>query len=343
MMGERSAMERQPGALTRINRRWAEMPGEAREAIGDLLAEPYLRLSYPSAGAFAEAFDVVPGTAAFEAEWRRQATRCKEGLLTAYDPESRVYALCARGRDGALVALATMLTVRGTRETPLTEAIGDAASSVPTLQLLRFAFGPGLGLAAGETPERRIAEFGRICIRQPEELVALVMAGTLSLAQAAYVEERGFDEMFAQSYWRDQALPEPPLAYFGNMKSWMADGLARRGLGLRPLFLHDGAEPTERVLHSGRLSTAYFGQWRGALAPLVPPETLALGTRAAIRRLAREGFADWAALPISLPYLILNNARTTEAMANLAVACGFAAGTVEESYPEGHEYFEGHK
>jgi hypothetical protein len=251
MMGERSAMERQPGALTRINRRWAEMPGEAREAIGDLLAEPYLRLSYPSAGAFAEAFDVVPGTAAFEAEWRRQATRCKEGMLTAYDPESRVYALCARGRDGALVALATMLTVRGTRETPLTEAIGDAASSVPTLQLLRFAFGPGLGLAAGETPERRIAEFGRICIRQPEELVALVMAGTLSLAQAAYVEERGFDEMFAQSYWRDQALPEPPLAYFGNMKPWMADGLARRGLDLRPLFLHDGAEPTERVLHSG--------------------------------------------------------------------------------------------
>ncbi len=319
-------MGQQANQLTRVNRLWVELTEEMHEAIGDLLAEPYLRLSYPSAAAFGTAFGVVAGTAAFAEEWARQIERCKWGLIAAYSDESRVYLLCTRAAEGRLVALATMLTVRGTRETLLTEAIGDAESSVPTLQLLRFAFGPGLGVDAGATPERRMAEFGRICVRQPGELIALVAEGTLSLAQAAYVEERGFDEMFAQSFWRDQALPEPPLAYFGNMKPWMADGLSRRGLDLRPLFLHDGAEPTERVLNSGRLSAAYFGQWHAALAPLVPAATLAAGTRVAIRQLAREGFAEWRALPISLPYLILNNARTVEAMANLAVGCGFVAG-----------------
>ena len=190
-------MGRQASALTRINRLWAEMTAEMREAIGELLAEPYLRLSYPSAAAFGAAFGVVTGTAAFAGEWARQIERCKWGLIAAYGDESRVYLLCTRAADGRLVALATMLTVRGTRETLLTEAIGDAESSVPTLQLLRFAFGPGLDVDAGATPERRMAEFGRICVRQPGELIALVADGTLSLAQAAYVEERGFDEMFA--------------------------------------------------------------------------------------------------------------------------------------------------
>lgn len=322
---ERSASARQPEALLRIHRQWDEMPPGVCEAIGDLIAEPYLRLSYPSARAFAEAFDLVPNTAGYDHEWVRQVARSKAGMLAAYDDASRVYALCVEHQAGGLVALATMLTVRGSRETILAEAPGDDQSSIPTLQLLDFAFGPDAGIVATETPERRVAEFGRICIRQPGELLDLVASGTLSLAQAAYVEERGFDEMFAQSYWRDQALPDPPLAYFGTMKPWMADGLARRGLDLRPLFLHDGAEPTECILQSGRLSAAYFGQWRTALAPRVPSATLALGTRAAVRHLAHAGFREWTELPISLPYLIVNNTRTREAMANLAVACGFTA------------------
>lgn len=196
-------MGQQANQLTRVNRLWVELTEEMHEAIGDLLAEPYLRLSYPSAAAFGTAFGVVAGTAAFAEEWARQIERCKWGLIAAYSDESRVYLLCTRAAEGRPVALATMLTVRGTRETLLTEAIGDAESSVPTLQLLRFAFGPGLGVDAGATPERRMAEFGRICVRQPGELIALVAEGTLSLAQAAYVEERGFDEMFAQSFWRD--------------------------------------------------------------------------------------------------------------------------------------------
>lgn len=331
MGGERAVRERQPEALARIHRDWREMPTEIREPLGDLLAEPYLRLSYPTPRAFAEAFDLVPGAAAFDREWRRQVAVSKIGMLRAYADGSRVYALCASKPGGGTIALATMMTVRGTRDTVLSEAPGDAASSIPTLQLLNFAFGPEVGLTAAATPERRVAEFGRICIRQPEELVALVADGVLSLAQAAYVEERGFDEMFAQSFWRDQALPEPPLAYFGTMKPWMADGLARRGLDLRPLFLHDGAEPTETVLASGRLSAAYFGQWRSALAAVVPETTLARGVRAAIRQLAHDGFSDWQTLPISLPYVIVNNARTAEAMANLAIACGFSAPLPDQS------------
>jgi hypothetical protein len=310
--------------LERIDRPWRAMPGDVREAIGDLLAEPYVRLSYPTVSAFGVAFDESPGTPAYREEWARQVARCKAGLLAAYPDDAFVYALCARHPAGDLVALATMLTARGERDVALADAIGDPASSIPTLQLLRFAFDPAAGLT-GTTPERRVAEFGRICVRQPAGLATLVCDGTLSLAQAAYVEEHGFDEMFARSYWRDQALPDPPLAYLGNMKPWMAQGLARRGLDLFPLFLHDGAEPTERVLTSGRLSAAYFGQWREVLAPLVPGEILAAGTRAAIRHLARQGFDRWPDLPISLPYLIRNNARTAEALANLAVGCGFAS------------------
>jgi hypothetical protein len=313
------------GNLERIDRPWRAMPGEVREAIGDLLAEPYVRLSFPSTNAFSAAFGVCPDSCANHEEWARQVAHCKAGLLAAYHDEARVYALCIRRPTGDLVALATMLTVRGTRDSMLADAIGDPASSIPTLQLLRFAFDPAPGLSAGATPERQVAEFGRICVRQPPDLVARVCAGTLSLAQAAYIEERGFDEMFAQSYWRDQALADPPRAYLGNMKPLMAQGLIRRGLDLHPLFLYDGAEPTERVLNSGRLSAAYFGQWRGVLAPLVPQEVLATSTRAAVRYLARHGFAAWEELPISLPYLIHNNAKTTAAMANLALACGFAA------------------
>lgn len=313
------------GKLERIDRPWRAMPEEVREAIGDLLAEPYVRLSFPTAAAFGAAFGVCPDTAAYRQEWARQVAHCKAGLLAAYHDESRVYALCAHHPTGDLVALATMLTVRGARDIALADAIGDPTSSIPTLQLLRFAFDPVAGLSAESTPEHRVAEFGRICVRQPPELVALVCAGTLTLAQAAYVEERGFDEMFAQSYWRDQASPNPPCAYLGNMKPLMAQGLIRRGLDLHPLFLHDGAEPTERVLNSGRLSAAYFRQWRGVLAPLVPREVLATSTRAAVRYLAQHGFDAWEDLPISLPYLIRNNAKTTEAMANLALACGFAA------------------
>ena len=219
----------------------------------------------------------------------------------------------ARRVDGMLVALGTMLTARGVRDIPWSAAIGDVNSRLPTLRMLRFAIGPDDGIPA-DLPERALGEFARICIRQRPELAALVAEGTLSAAAASEVEERGFDEMFRRSYRRDRALPDPPRASIGNAMPRMMAALAARGVDVRPVYLTDGAEATPRILGDGELVGAYFAQWTTALAPLVSPATLALGPRAALRELARSGFTAWETLPISLPHLILANARTRAAL-----------------------------
>lgn len=307
--------------LERIDRPWRQMPPPAREAILDLIAEPYVRLAYPKEADFAAAFGVEPGTMAYREAWADQVAERKAIHRNAYGDDDRVYALCARGRDGALVALATMLTARGTRSTPLADAIGDPRSSLPTLRLLHFTCGLESGLSATTTPEHALAEFARICVRQRQELLALVSVGRLTHAEAAYVEERGFDEVFALSYWRDRALPDPPRAYLGNAQPRMSGALARRGLDVRPLHLAAGASPSARVLGAGGSTGAYFGKWPRVLEPHVPAAVLDRGVAAAILYLVESGFDGWDSLELSLPFLILNNARTAEAMATIANAC----------------------
>ena len=150
----------------------------------------------------------------------------------------------------------------------------------------------------------------------------------LTHAAADYVERHGFNEVFALSYWRDQARPAPPRAYIANALPRLSNALARRGLDVRPLYLAAGAEPTARVLNSGQSTSVYFGKWPALLRRYVPEAVLATGTAAAIAHLARQGFTDWSELELSLPFLILNNARTAGAFAQLAAACGLAADPV---------------
>ncbi len=294
--------------LVRFDSPWWALGNEVRAALGELLAEPYLRLSYPTDAAFAVACGHAPGSPAFVAVWADAVAHSHETQVATYGQDDWVCVIGARRADGTLVALGTMLTARGVRDLPWSAAIGDVGSRLPTLRMLRFGTGPHDGVPA-DLPERALGEFARICIRQRPELAALVAEGTLSAAAA--VEERGFDEMFARSYRRDRALPDPPHAYVGNAKPRM---MAARGVDVRPLYLADGAEATPRILGGGQIVGAYFAQWTTALAPLVSPATLALGPRAALRELARSGFTAWETLPISLPHMIVANARTGAAL-----------------------------
>src|SRR3954452_15873330 len=150
--------------LLRFDRRWRDQPEEVRAAILDLIAEPYLRLGYPTDEAFASAFDVAIGTPAFREAWAAEMDRRRISHRAAYDDDNWVYALCARGGAGELVALATILTVHGTRDVPLAEAIGDPASSLSTLRMLRFACDAGPGSLSAAVPERRLSELGRLAV-----------------------------------------------------------------------------------------------------------------------------------------------------------------------------------
>jgi len=299
--------------LVRFDSPWWALGGEVRAALGELVAEPYLRLSYPTDAAFTVACGHAPGSPAFAAAWAAAVARSRETQLATYGQDDWVCGIGARRADGTLVALGTMLTARGVRDIPWSAAIGDVGSRLPTLRMLRFGTGPHDGIPA-DLPERALGEFARICIRQRPELAALVAEGTLSTAAATEVEGRGFDELFARSYRRDRALPDPPRAYVGNAKPRMMAVLAARGVDVRPLYLADGAEATPRILGGGEVVGAYFAQWTTALAPLVSPAILAAGPRAALRELARSGFTAWETLPLSLPHLILANARTGAAL-----------------------------
>lgn len=312
--------------LLRFDHRWRDQPEEVRAAILDLLAEPYLQLAYPDEAAFAAARGVATGTPEFRVAWAAEVDRRKAIQRAAYGDDDWVYAICARGRDGALVALATILTARGARDVPLGEAIGDPASSLSTLRMLRFAVEAAPGPLGAATPERQITETARLAVRQAPELVALVIAGTLTLAEAAYIEAHGFNEMFAMPYWRDQARPDPPVAYLGNTQPWLMDALERRGLDLRRLYRAAGAEPTPLVLGSGDSTSVYFTRWASLVGPLVPPDVRGRGVAAAIRHLAAGEDTAWHNLPLSLPYCILNSPRTRAAMATLAHACGLLSG-----------------
>lgn len=310
-------------------RRWAELPEEVREATLDLVAEPYLRTGYPTAEDFAAAFGVRPGTAEYAAAWRREIARRREMQRAIYRDEDWVYVLGVRSREGRLHALGTIMVVRGARDLPLAAAIGDPASTLPTLRILHFACGPGAGLDPAAVTEARLAEFCRMCVLQQPELLALVGAGVLTLAEAAYIENHAFSELFALAYHHDQARGVPPLAYLGNSPPWMISALERRGLAVRRLYLAAGAEPTARVLGSGQGGSAYFGRWRAVLATVVPGEIMAGGTAAAVAHLVRTGFEAWDRLGLSLPFWILNDAQTVDAMARLTRAVGLDAAPEE--------------
>ena len=58
--------------LERIDRPWRSMPEEVREAILNLLAEPYVRMAYPTEADFAAAFGAVVGTPTYREAWARQ-------------------------------------------------------------------------------------------------------------------------------------------------------------------------------------------------------------------------------------------------------------------------------
>lgn len=323
--------------LLRFDRRWRDQPEAVRAAILDLLAEPYLRLAYPRDEDFASAFGVAVGTPEFRALWSAEVARRTISQRAAFGDDDWVYALCARGDEGELVALATILTARGRRDVALGAAIGDPESSLSTLRMLRFACDPEPTALGAGVPERQLAETARLVVRQPPDLVALVSKGTLTLAEAAYVQAHGFNEMFAMPFWRDQARPDPPVAYLGNTQPWLVDALARRGLDVRRLYLAAGAEPTPRVLQSGESTSVYFKRWRSLVEPLVPQPILARGIAAAIHYLAHQEDTRWHSLPLSLPYCILNSAKTRGAMANLANACGLAPGSPGvgwSSYPD---------
>jgi hypothetical protein len=324
--------------LLRFDRRWRDQPEDVRAAVLDLIAEPYVRLGYPTDEAFASAFNVPIGSLAYREAWAAEVARRKHSHRAAYGDDDWVYALCARGSAGELVALATILTVHGTRDVALGEAIGDPASSFPTLRMLTFACDSGPGSLSADVPECRLAELARMAVRQSPDLAALVSGGSITLAAAAYVEAHGFNEMFAMSYWRDQARPEPPVAYLGNSPPWMIDALERRGLDVRRLYRMAGAGPTPRVLQSGESTSAYFKRWEALVAPLVPQAVLAQGIAAAVRYLAQQEDTGWHSLALSLPFYILNSPKTRAAMASLALACGL----IPEAHSAGTSPYRDH-
>ena len=254
-----------PGSkLVRFDRSWGEMPPALRSAIAALLARAYLRLSYPTDAAFGAMFGVAPGTAAFALAWEGEISRRAEQHATFCRDDDWIYTIAAEASDGTLIALGTMMTAQGTGARSFASGIGQPTSTIPTSRLLRFVCPPDRNFPADLLAESDLAEFTRICILQRAELLVLVRSGHVTLEDAAYVEARGFDEVFALAYWRDQAHPAPPRAYLGNAKPMMIDALVRRDLDIRLLYLAEGAEPTAYA----RQRSHYFATWEEHSAPL---------------------------------------------------------------------------
>ena len=298
-------------------RRWADLPEEARRALLDLIAEPYLLMGFGSKANFAALHGVPPDGPAFTAAWEAALADRKASHRTAYGDDDIITAICARRPSGGLVGLATILTVYGTRDISLHEAIGDPESDLSTLRMLAFECDGGADSLDPAIPERRLAEVARLVVLQEEDLLPLVADGTLSREDMAYILRHVFNEMFATPVWRDRERPDAPLAYLGNTRMGILDALDRRRIDLRRLYKAAGVTPTPRVIGHGD-STSHYFNWRQRLErsvrPVVPGEILALGLPETIRWLDRQDGVDWGALQISLPFAIARTPKTLAAV-----------------------------
>ena len=308
-----------------------ELTVPKRAALAALIVPRYLTLSCPTPAAFAADRGVTPGTPAYATRWHDLEAQAYAALASSYGPQDGVSALFATTAAGTTVALATMQTIRGTSLAPLALAIGEAASTLPTHRTLQFRYPPGLGLDPTTTPEVALAEFSHLVVANPAQLRPLVIAGAITTAEARYVVQYGIAEMLVLAVQRDQAQAAPPLAYLFNTTPLLARIFQRKGLAVQPLFL-GGAAPTARLLAARHLGGVYFRRWPAELARVVPPAVLGQGVAAAIRYLVAQNFRDWHRLAISLPYLLLNDARLTTAIARLACACQRARSALSEDW-----------
>lgn len=280
-----------------------QLPPDHRGAILDLLATPYLAMSYPTPAEFGAACGADPGTAAFAVAWEAAIQQARRSLDGSYRDCDGLCAIFTAAHTGEPRAVATMQIVFGEGRRLIAGTIGDFhASSLPTHKMYRGFSYPCLpGLNPEELVERRVIEMGRLAVARPEVLRPLVAAGRLTPAEQTYVTRRGRDLLIALA-WRFACarLELPRLAIF-NTRPRLADALLRHSWPVRPLFL-GGVEPTPELLASGKLVGSYFQRWYTVLGPLVPASVIRQGLLVAIQHLAAGGFSSWHDLPISLPY-----------------------------------------
>lgn len=304
--------------LVQVNCPYDTLTPEEQAACVALMVPRYRGLTYPTEAELIAALAATPGTAAFAAKLADLDRRIGDALGTFADSHA-VSAIFARTITGDLVAVAVMRTIRGTSQALLSDLIGSPSSSIPTHRVLQgFRYPAHPDLVADETPERALAEFGRLVVANHAQLQPLIADGTLTPGEADHILRHGFDALLAGSYFRDQATLDPPRAYIFNAKPRLAHVLAAgKGLTILPLFA-DGAEPTPTVLDRSKFDAPYFQRWAVELGELVPTEVLEAGLPVAIRHLTSNGFNGWRKLGINLPYLILCDRATARGMTHLA-------------------------
>src|SRR5690349_4793509 len=101
------------------------LPPRHRAAILDLVALPYLEMSYPTPVDFAATCGAEPGTAAFVAAWAEAARRARDSLARSYQDRDGLCAIFTAARAGEPRAVATMQVVFGEGRRPIAGTIGD--------------------------------------------------------------------------------------------------------------------------------------------------------------------------------------------------------------------------
>jgi hypothetical protein len=245
----------------------------------------------------------------------------RERLLRAFRQRpagQTISVVCARGRHGERIVVATARITHSDRHLPVGDTVGDTGSPFPTHRFWGgFRYPTMPGLFAPSLPESAVGEFTQLAAADRAALEPYVARGVLLSAEADAAARGAVFAAIAAVYARDQALSAPPRGYVFDTRAKLAGVLTNRyGLHIVPLF-GDGVELRPDML-ADPLHARTYRRWLAALAPHVPPEVLDRGLRATVRHLADAGFTGWARLPMRLPWLLINDAQTAAGMRRLA-------------------------
>jgi hypothetical protein len=300
--------------ITLVNSTFDHLTTGQRQAVDALTIRRYIEDVSREADQL-DAAGRCEGRRAFKVEF---GSRCRPmaAALKHVEPNTRVVAVFAH-RGDRLVALAAMRAVRGSRDTPVSQSVGDRCSSVPTHRLLGSFEYPTLGdFDPDAVPENAIIECCRLVAATPPQMERLVRGGFLSVAEARYVTAVGCSELIVDTY-AAHAHGDPVAAYVFTIQPRLAHVLhARLGLNLLPLFGR-GATPTEATM--SRLPTApYFARWMDELRRVAPDLMDREGPTAVLQHIAERVPARSIGCRISLPFLLVANEDLRSAIARLA-------------------------
>jgi hypothetical protein len=312
----------------------SECAPEQWEAIVELRVRRFVREVYRRPEDVERVYGVPPGTRAFAERWAQLEEWARRDFASGGEQQV-VSALFLTRPNGGCVALAAVTIARGTGNAPICATIGLSSSEIPTHRTLQdFSYALGEWRTLGHLPESAVAELGALAKIGREEWARSGIDRSLTAEERAVLKETrgGLYPVIAAALRHEFARLDPPQIVLFNTRPRFATSFAAFGFALLPLFLN-GVAPTPRTLDPRRWDAPHFAKWEGVLRATgrVPETVLGQGVGPAIEHLANTGFADWAALDLSLPYALRNDAETARALGRMETACGTFAASLQRA------------